>query len=55
MHVIKYLRETYGLNDHDVLIVMGSIAGQLINFKSRQVDTLIQHIIKDLENAREGD
>ena len=55
MHVIKYLRETYGLKDDDILVVMGALEGQLINFKSRQVDTLIQHIIKDLENAREGD
>ena len=48
MAVIKYLRETYGLANDDILVIMGALAGQLINFKSQQVDTLIQGIMEDL-------
>ena len=55
MDAVKYLKEAYDLTNKDVLIVMGAVAGQLINFKSQQVDTLIQGIMENLENAREGD
>ena len=48
MAVIKYLRETYGLANDDILVIMGALAGQLINFKSQQVDALIQGIMENL-------
>ena len=48
MDVVKYLRETYGLADDDIIVVMATLAGQLINFKSQQVDALIQGIMENL-------